>query len=395
MSECSDCRSCPTIPELEYPATGRAAQGRGADRASQFRKDHAVQSSHRVAAEGSQLSRRYRGAALRHRRVARRPRGAHHRPAGRLQPFAALGRRANRARRAHRRAPRHPEARSHSAGARFHQFAPPSDAGGAHPVPGRAHADRFEHGRRPAQTRRPPRPRPTRGATGRSRGARQRAPGRRHGAGLGVSGGRHAHTGAHRTAGAAGRPQVPPVGRPHGRPGGLSPSGAAQVDAPPGLRVSASHRRSAGIRGGGGGGFPDHLQLRPAADGRRHLAVRNLRQLVCKSAPLAAAAFAGGGGVGQGRGIGDRLPAAGAAALHVHRHTGGFGLPGARRADRRPHHGQGRVAGQIVHPAALGVRLRGAGHHGHAHHREQARPLRHHSDRPVHDLFGAACRSTC
>ena len=53
-----------------------------------------------------------------------------------------------------------------------------------------------------------------------------------------------------------------------------------------------------------------------------------------------------------------------------------------------------RPAGKIVHPAALRLRLRGPGHHGHPHHREQARPPGHHPDRPVHDLFGAACRST-
>ena len=62
------------------------------------------------------------------------------------------------------------------------------------------------------------------------------------------------------------------------------------------------------------------------------------------------------------------------------------GIPGARRADRRPHHGKGGAARQVVHSAAFGARLRGAGHSGYAHYREQARPHRHHSDRPVHDL---------
>ena len=49
-----------------------------------------------------------------------------------------------------------------------------------------------------------------------------------------------------------------------------------------------------------------------------------------------------------------------------------------------------RPAGQDLHPAAFGLRLRGARHHGHAHHRKQARPHRHHPDRAVHDLLGAA-----
>ena len=49
-----------------------------------------------------------------------------------------------------------------------------------------------------------------------------------------------------------------------------------------------------------------------------------------------------------------------------------------------------RAQRQGVHPAALGLRVRCAGDHGHAHHREQARPDRHHPDRAVHDLLGAA-----
>ena len=48
------------------------------------------------------------------------------------------------------------------------------------------------------------------------------------------------------------------------------------------------------------------------------------------------------------------------------------------------------LAGKSVHSAAVGLRLRGAGHHGDAHHREQARPHGDHPDRAVHDLLGAA-----
>ena len=82
--------------------------------------------------------------------------------------------------------------------------------------------------------------------------------------------------------------------------------------------------------------------------------------------------------------------AADSAAVSVHRHSGGFRLSGAGRADRRPHHGAIRVAGQIVHPAAFGLCLRCSGHHGHARHREQARSHRHHHDCAAHDLLGAA-----
>ena len=48
------------------------------------------------------------------------------------------------------------------------------------------------------------------------------------------------------------------------------------------------------------------------------------------------------------------------------------------------------LQGKVVHPAAFRVRLRGAGHHVDAHHRKQARPLRHHPDCAVHDVLGAA-----
>ncbi len=41
--------------------------------------------------------------------------------------------------------------------------------------------------------------------------------------------------------------------------------------------------------------------------------------------------------------------------------------------------------GKAFHPAALRVCLRRPRHHGHAHHREQARPPRHHSRNALHD----------
>jgi len=43
-------------------------------------------------------------------------------------------------------------------------------------------------------------------------------------------------------------------------------------------------------------------------------------------------------------------------------------------------------AGQIVHPPALRLCLRRSGRDGRAHHREQARPHRHHPDRSADDL---------
>ena len=48
------------------------------------------------------------------------------------------------------------------------------------------------------------------------------------------------------------------------------------------------------------------------------------------------------------------------------------------------------LQGKSVHPAAVGLRLRGAGDHGDAHDREQARPHRYDSDCAVHDVLGAA-----
>ena len=101
------------------------------------------------------------------------------------------------------------------------------------------------------------------------------------------------------------------------------------------------------------------------------------------------AAFAAGRGRLGRRGLRAGLPAADPAAVPVHRHARGFRLPGARGADRGPHHGARRAAGQVLHSAAFGLRLRGAGDPGHAHHREQARPHRHHPDRALHDVLGA------
>jgi hypothetical protein len=46
------------------------------------------------------------------------------------------------------------------------------------------------------------------------------------------------------------------------------------------------------------------------------------------------------------------------------------GLPGARGADRGPHHGALRSAREEFHPATFRVCVRRAGDHGDAHHRE-------------------------
>ena len=65
------------------------------------------------------------------------------------------------------------------------------------------------------------------------------------------------------------------------------------------------------------------------------------------------------------------------------------GLLVARGGYRRPYDVPRRLERQEFHPFALRLCLRGAGHHGDAHHREQARPHGDHPDRSVHDLFGA------
>ncbi len=84
------------------------------------------------------------------------------------------------------------------------------------------------------------------------------------------------------------------------------------------------------------------------------------------------------------------LPAADPAALSLHRRARGLRLPGPRRTDRRPRNALHRTQRQGLHPAALGIRLCRARHHGHAHHREQARAPGHHPCRAVHDVLGAA-----
>ena len=91
----------------------------------------------------------------------------------------------------------------------------------------------------------------------------------------------------------------------------------------------------------------------------------------------------------EGNRLGAGLPAADSAAVPGDWNSGGLRLSVARRGHRRPHHVARRPEWQELHTAAVGLRLRGAGHHGDAHHREQARPHCHHSDCAVHDLLGA------
>ena len=55
-----------------------------------------------------------------------------------------------------------------------------------------------------------------------------------------------------------------------------------------------------------------------------------------------------------------------------------------------PYYVARRSERQELYSPALGVRVRGSGDHGDAHHREQARPHGHHSDCAVHDVLGAA-----
>ena len=136
--------------------------------------------------------------------------------------------------------------------------------------------------------------------------------------------------------------------------------------------------------------FQTIFSVADSRQGRGRLADPAFRQLGCsRCCPHGLPAIADRRWRLEGRRLGSGVSAADAAAVPVHRHPGRFRLPGARRADRRPHHGQGRVAGQIFHPAAFGLCLRRAGHHVDAHHREQARPHRHHPDRAVHDVLGA------
>ena len=52
--------------------------------------------------------------------------------------------------------------------------------------------------------------------------------------------------------------------------------------------------------------------------------------------------------------------------------------------------GTRRPVGARVHPAAVELRLRDPRHHGHAHHRQPARPAGDDHDRAADDLLGAA-----
>ena len=169
---------------------------------------------------------------------------------------------------------------------------------------------------------------------------------------------------------------------------------SAFVDAPPGRGLPASGLRAPDLPGGGRGRVSNHLPRREAAHGRVAGAGANVRSLDRKRTPGWNLSLVIGGRRLERRRLGDRFPSPDSAALFVYRNPGGLRLSGASGPDCRSHHGEIRAARKIVHSPALGLCLRGARHHGHPHHRKQARPAGDHPDRAVHDLLGAASRCT-
>ena len=228
---------------------------------------------------------------------------------------------------------------------------------------GRADPDHPQHGGRPAEPRRqssicarssaelgaPVALISARGGEGIEQGPR-------------VPGGRDAQADAQGTAGAAGRAEVPRLGGPGERAGRVSSRRSHQVDAPPGCRFPASRRRAAWFSSlvvvavfqtifSVADPSKDAVRLAdsdsPAIGSRPCLPDSLLRSLLID---------------GVWKGVGSVivfLPQVLLLFLFIG-HSGGLGLSGARGADCRPHHGAGRTAGQVVHPAAFGVCLRGA-----------------------------------
>ena len=174
--------------------------------------------------------------------------------------------------------------------------------------------------------------------TRRAGGPGQRASGGRAREGTRISRGRHGEA-LPRNCPSFGTSRSAGSGRGGERAGAISLAGSAQVDAPAGRGVPPPGGRAARVRGGGGGRLPDDLLGRaPLMDGVR-----------CPSSPPASgmearcpvgAPLAAHRGRVERRRLGDRVPAADPAALPVHRHPGGLGLPGARGAHRGPHDGR-------------------------------------------------------
>src|SRR6516165_2422769 len=94
----------------------------------------------------------------------------------------------------------------------------------------------------------------------------------------------------------------------------------------------------------------------------------------------------------EGHLVGAGLPAADPVAVSIYRNSRRFRLPGSSSTHCGPRDAHDRIERKGIHPASVGLRVRGAGDHGDAHHREQARPLRHNSRDAVYDVFGAAAR---
>ena len=85
-----------------------------------------------------------------------------------------------------------------------------------------------------------------------------------------------------------------------------------------------------------------------------------------------------------------RVPAADPDPVLFHPAARGFGLPAARRLPAGQPDGPRRPVGACLHPAAFQLCLCGAGHHGHTHHRQLARPAGHDHGRAADDLLGTA-----
>ena len=172
--------------------------------------------------------------------------------------------------------------------------------------------------------------------------------------------------------------------------GAYNRSGAAGVEPPAGCSLLASGGRAAGFSGGCDRSVSEHLHGGGSHDGRHEFAGGAFGTLGGRhAAAVRVSRPAGGRRVGR-RGFGGGVPAADSGAVPVYRRAGGLRLPGAGGGDRGSNHGARGAAGEVVHPAVIGIRLRDSGHHGGPDDREQARPDGDDSDCAVHDVLGAA-----
>ncbi len=355
-------------------------------RQPELRQDRAVQPAHRQPPEGGQLRRRHRRAQGRLADRTLRPALCRARLARCLQPACRQPGRGGDPRPDPRLLPGRAGAGPAGVRGGRHQPAPAPALRAGTARAGAADAGGAEHERRGPPPRHRDRPAGAAARAGRAGGGdRGGAPRRRAdaAAAAGCAAGGAGGEGPGRRSGPA-RRGTPAAGADgaHAAPHRGDRRRARPLAAAPGVRA-------AGAGAGDVPGVPGGVCLGDADDGRDRDGHPLGGRLGGRRDGGRAAAQPAGGRRDRRHRRGDRVPAADPGAVPVHPRAGGIRLPAACGVPARPRHGRRRAVRTQLHPAAVQLRLRGAGDHVHPQHPGPARPPGHHPGGAADDLLGA------